>query len=183
MVRPKKTTMDLNETTHKIAMSLAKRYKRRCWWANIDDLFQEAYRTGLDAQRTWDSEGSVNFQWYAWRAMAYELRKFLWKNSSPLSCSSHNFDKIKGIHRVELKDSIESEINIEKELYQKEISSEVRQRLIELLESNDIEVIQVLLKTKEANQTKDPRATAKAVSRLRNKVKKDYKMYDIWKEL
>ncbi len=94
-------TIDGDEVL-RIAKAVARRYANRCWWADVDDMTNEASVAVLTAKRTWDPEVGVPFDGYAARAAALHLRTYLWRVSSPVSGGIHDPKKnIAGVHAGE----------------------------------------------------------------------------------
>jgi len=89
-----------------VAVKAAARYARRCFWADREELAQEARCAALKAHTTWDPAVGVPFEAYAWRACILHLRRFLWKNSSPVSESYHQLANLRGVHRAELTETL-----------------------------------------------------------------------------
>lgn len=81
--------MNANDV-HRICQAAAAHYARRCWWAEVDDLRQEAYLAALRAQRTFQANVGVVAEAYVWRAVVLALAKYLWNQSSPVSGGSQN---------------------------------------------------------------------------------------------
>lgn len=82
----------------RLASCIAAKYRARCWWAEYDDLRQEAILAMLEAGRTYDAtRGPVNA--YMWRAACIAVRAFLWRNTAPVNASPHEFEELAGITR------------------------------------------------------------------------------------
>jgi DNA-directed RNA polymerase sigma subunit (sigma70/sigma32) len=87
----------------RIAKAVARRFKRHCWWADVDDLESEGAVAVLRAHRTFDPQVGVPFAGYATRAAALQITDYLWRQSSPVSGGMHDPQKhIAGKHRVGL---------------------------------------------------------------------------------
>lgn len=74
----------------RVARQVARKYARRVWWADEDDLMQEAREACVRASRTWDSTVGVSLEAYLWRAAMLTLRKWCWRQSSPVSGGMHD---------------------------------------------------------------------------------------------
>jgi hypothetical protein len=92
----------------RVVCQVASAYARRCWWASLDDLKQEARVAVLEARATFDSKRGVPFTAYARRACALALREWLWRESIPASASRNvitskaGADKLRSIQRAPL---------------------------------------------------------------------------------
>lgn len=86
----------------RIAKKAAQSYARRCWWASVDDLTQEAAAAILKAQTTFDPNRGTPFRAYALRAAEYALQPYLWGESSPVSGSfgAKLSGALAGLHRA-----------------------------------------------------------------------------------
>lgn len=73
----------LQTTIDEVANKVAKIYARRCWWADFEDLRQEAYVAALEASATYTAEKG-EAKPYLWKACACTLAKYLWRESSPV---------------------------------------------------------------------------------------------------
>lgn len=80
----------------------ALRYKRRYFWADVDDLQQAAWVAVLLARRTWDPGEGPPFEAYAWRASINSLHKTVRKDSAPVSAGDRELDELLGLHRAPL---------------------------------------------------------------------------------
>ena len=95
------------ESIRRIAKAVARRYKARCWWAELDDLVSEATVAVIKAQDTFDPQVGVPFEAYASKAAEYRVSGFLWRNSSPLSGGMHNpREHIAGVYSAPLSDDL-----------------------------------------------------------------------------
>lgn len=67
---------------------VTRRYRSRMraaanvWWADVDDMKQEAWLAVLEAQQTHDPARGVELSWYAWRAALYAVKNMTWRMSS-----------------------------------------------------------------------------------------------------
>lgn len=80
----------------RIARSVARRYARRCWWADPGDLEGEASIAVLTASSRWDPQVGVPFDGYAARAAANALHNYLWRESGPVTGGMHDPRAIRG---------------------------------------------------------------------------------------
>lgn len=84
---------------------LAARYKRRCWWADVDDLRQEGLAAQLQCRSTWDPDYGVPFGAYAWRAAALAMRAFLLRMSAPVSAPRGHGELLVGLQHAPIEDA------------------------------------------------------------------------------
>ncbi len=86
-----------------IVNKAARRYARRVWWADRNELVQEGWLAAIQAQRTWSPTGKAGFRWYVWRSVVVALRNFLLRESAPVKIgASRHLHKLKGLTRVEI---------------------------------------------------------------------------------
>lgn len=77
-----------------LAATAARRYARRCWWADVNDLRQTAELAGLEALRTYDPRVGAAPEQYVWRAMVFAVARALWRDSTPATGGTkHRPDK------------------------------------------------------------------------------------------
>lgn len=88
-----------------VARKVAARYKARCWWADKDDLVQEATWAVLNAQQRFDPDKG-SWEGYAWRAAMQWLRGVVWKASAPVSASFHKLTELEGLVRAPVDDAL-----------------------------------------------------------------------------
>lgn len=89
----------------RIAKAVSKRYANRCWWADPEDMEQEACIAVIKAHKTWDPQVGVPFVGYATRAANKTVHDFLWRESSPVTGGLHDPEKnIAGVLRAPLPD-------------------------------------------------------------------------------
>lgn len=81
------------DNLRKVVEASARKYARKCWWADEEDLRQQAWLIVLDAkarfERNFDpakAQGSA-LESYCWRAAVIQLGIYLMKQSSPVSAS------------------------------------------------------------------------------------------------
>jgi DNA-directed RNA polymerase specialized sigma24 family protein len=86
-----------------VASRAAARYARRVFWADPEDLKQEAMVAALTAaKRSFDPSCGVPLEAYAWRACMLHLRAYCWRQSSPVSETDHELHNLRGVHRLSL---------------------------------------------------------------------------------
>jgi DNA-directed RNA polymerase specialized sigma24 family protein len=175
-------------TVQRIALSVARRYKSKCWWANLDDLVQEGIAAILKSASTFDAQTGIPFEGYAWKAAVYSIRMYLWQNTAPVNETWHNAKTLNGVSRVSL-DSVEiqnlsdARKPIQESLDDLRWKKRVRDRISALLEDhNDPEfTAAILLGDKKPKQThKD--GIYGDVARARRTLSRDYGLYQLWRE-
>jgi len=83
----------------------ANRYQRGCWWADKDDLRQEGHAAVARAQQTFESAVGVPAEAYFWSAIVFAMKRYLWKESAPVSGGMHRPEESRvGLHRASLLD-------------------------------------------------------------------------------
>lgn len=87
---------------HGVANQLAQAYRRRCWWAELPDLRNEAWIALLEAYRNPTRDPGRPLRPYLYRAAALRLRNFTLANSSPVSERQKKLHLLKGITRAAL---------------------------------------------------------------------------------
>jgi DNA-directed RNA polymerase specialized sigma24 family protein len=80
----------------------ARRYARRVWWANEEDLKQEGWVAALEAAASWKPTGGASLKWYVWTAIVRSMRNLLLRDSAPVKAGWHNLHKLKGLQRAEV---------------------------------------------------------------------------------
>lgn len=91
-----------------IANTVARRYRRRCWWAEEDDLTQQAwvgvlsaYHVVFDAVYASDREIAEPrrkaFGNIAYHAAWATTGRYLWRQSSPVTITDHAFKDVRAL--------------------------------------------------------------------------------------
>jgi len=122
----------------RVADSVARAYLRRCWWADLDDLRQEALLACTQAERTWDPKVGVPLTAYVRRAAVLAVRRWLWRQSAPVSASWHKLPELAGLHRAPMDQAPPSDPAApwaDEVLHDSRWQKAVRQRVEELLAS------------------------------------------------
>ncbi len=89
----------------RVAKKVSHFYARRCWWADPNDLLQEARLAVERAKRTFDpTRGDLG---YFYRAAKLAVANSLWRDSSPVSGDVYRPKGLEGKHRVELTERVE----------------------------------------------------------------------------
>ena len=171
-----------------LAMSVARRYKRKCWWADVDDLTNEAAAAVVKALPNWDPEVGVPVEGYVWRAAAFACKHWLWKNTAPVNASSHSAKNLKGIHRVGLREIRDQASGCDpyREYSDLEWRARVKAHLEELIASTpdgDLAAAVLLEERRPMDMQADTQHVYKAAAILRNKLRQSYPLYKLWKEL
>jgi DNA-directed RNA polymerase specialized sigma24 family protein len=68
-----------------VVARVARRYAKRCWWAEVDDLSQTGWEAATSARASFDPSVGVPEAAYLWRAIVNSMRRYLWRESSPVS--------------------------------------------------------------------------------------------------
>jgi RNA polymerase sigma factor (sigma-70 family) len=89
-----------------LARRAARRYKRKCWWADERDLRQTAALALLEAQRNYDPQTGIPFEGYAWKVMINQLHGAVLRASAPVSAPHHKLPDLKGLYRAALDDGL-----------------------------------------------------------------------------
>lgn len=173
-----------------LAKTAAKHYKRRCWWADFDDLVQTAYEAILKAETTFRPEVGVAEDAYAWKAILNLLHKRIWKDSSPVSGGSHRpAVSYAGLHRTAFppedmeRDLPPARSNPEKLVGRAEWEAKVRARLAAL---SLPEVAAALLDEDRVEESAkklcvSPREIRTAVQIVRARAVRDPELYDLFR--
>jgi RNA polymerase sigma factor (sigma-70 family) len=112
-------------------------YKRRCWWAELADLRQEALLAVLRAKGSYDPDVGVPFEAYAERGAARALRGYCWRQSAPVSAPHQKMHELAGLHRALLTEQLVDDIlTPEDEAEAHEWRAAVQARLRMLVESS-----------------------------------------------
>lgn len=85
-----------------VAGRAARWYKRRCWWAEEEDLRQEAWRACVQASRTFDPERGTPEEAYLWYAAVYAVRLYVLRQSAPVSAAKNRAQELRGVMRAPL---------------------------------------------------------------------------------
>jgi DNA-directed RNA polymerase specialized sigma subunit len=188
------------EEVQRIARAVARRFKRRCWWADVDDMESEACVAVLKAHKTFDPQVGVPFAGYAARAAALQITDWLWRQSSPLSGGLHDPEKnIAGVFRMTLdilasghrgEDTTRRELTVDpdtgNELDVAAWRLAVREQLRLLAERtrNGDLAVEVLVRDRPSRdvmqQTGRGRDVYKATELVRRLARKDAALYELW---
>lgn len=89
-------------TINEVATKAAHRFARRVFWADVDDLKQEALTVAVKAFKGFDRAVGVDLEAYLWIVCVRQLGKYCWRNSAPVSEAEHQLRNLKGVHRAAL---------------------------------------------------------------------------------
>ena len=124
--------------TQQLAKAVAARYKRSSWWADFEDMQQEATVAILRAQETFNPNCGVAEGAYCFRAGLFAVKRYLWENSAPVSGGSHRPEiALAGLTRAPLEaceDFGERELDPESAAYAYVAHKILRARLFAMLD-------------------------------------------------
>lgn len=92
-------------TPKQVARKVANHYARKCWWAEFDDLYQEARIACLQAERCWSEEVGVPLDAYCWVCAKRAVSRWCLRNSSIASASWRDVGELANHRREQLHDS------------------------------------------------------------------------------
>lgn len=85
----------------RVAKRVARWYAARVWWAEPDDLLQEAWVTVLECDRSAPDAMPELWGGYAYRAASMHLSRYCWSLSAPVSAAKPG-PELAGVHRAVL---------------------------------------------------------------------------------
>lgn len=106
MGRPEEATEDPVVEAANIAARVANRYARRVFWADPDDLEQEAMVAALNAVQLYDESMGIPFAAYVARACMRQVGRAVLRASAPVS-SRRRDKRLIGLQRVPLCEELE----------------------------------------------------------------------------
>lgn len=114
-----------------VVQNTVDRYARKCWWAEKEDLLQQASLVRLEVEQS----GCPSPQ-YLRSAISKQLSTYLWGLSSPVYAPKDNRkEKLRGVHRADLTECIDQEtFNIENSLALKRALQRVNARMPHLFD-------------------------------------------------
>jgi hypothetical protein len=100
------SVMTREEFLHLADVAAARLAKRATfWWSDKDDLRNEALCAMLGAEHNYDPATGVAPQAYFWKVCVFSLRRYLWRNSSPVSGGAHRPERAyAGLRRAMIDD-------------------------------------------------------------------------------
>lgn len=184
-----------NIPSEEVALNVARRFKRKCWWASFDDLAQVARMACFTARRTFNPDHGTPFAGYAYRAASRAVWSYVLRESSPVSASDHYLSDLRGLARADLtvlEDAPKQQPSVLEDLVQAEWRAKVKQRLVALLEEalgkHDASmVLRVMLGQEQPSQVAADNGVATAqIYRQRRRatllVLRDTQCYRLWQE-
>lgn len=96
----------------KVSLRVARFYARRCWWADLDDLKQEARTTALLCAASPTYDPTRRFSSYAEQAIRRKLGQWL-LHQAPVSAGFNNGSKLANMERAPVSDDIPAEVSDE----------------------------------------------------------------------
>lgn len=184
-----------------VASSVARRFARKCWWADEDDLQGEAARAILEAARSFDPDVGIPFEAFAHKIAARAVATYLWLQSAPVSEKRYRARDLRGVHRVAIS-TVDVAIDegeaphsrlvledadaqtVEERIDETRLRERIRARVLELAQAthNGHLAEAVLLDGKTPRQVTAPaRDVYRATELVRRKVRDDADSYYLWK--
>ena len=173
------------DTEHLVNVA-ARRYARRSWWVDIEELKQEGRVAVLEAARTWEHDFGVPRKHYYWRAVVFAMKRYMWTASTPVSGGSHRpRQSYEGLHRAPLGVYECRSRGAEDLLAEAEWLQHVRARLHELQQETGTDgVHRVLLEEVTAKELADSTGRDRKdvyawAARLRTAITQDRALYEL----
>ncbi len=184
----------LEKILYKNAKQVVAFYKRRCWWAPVEDMRQEALMVQLDAIRRFDRKRASTapdateqntIERYLYAAATYGVRNLVLKSSAPVS-ASHDLSLLVGLHRAPLEAWAGAEIasNADHALFARQVID----RVVQVLgEDSAAFLLSMILDEWNAQDVANANGvTREAVLRelmfARGKLRADPLLHQLWKE-
>ena len=194
----------MNQELDDVACRVARRYARRCFRVDEEDLRQEARVaiTEMLSRKTFDPSVGVPLSAYAWRVAVLRLKHYLWKTKSPVTGPAGNDDygtTLRGLRGVSTDalelappESVVLHPDARREAAERE-AWELRTS-VALLDALDESGDDAAVAWRVLYHEEKPRAVAadlgipvqhvyRVVCRARRKVRENYELYKLWKEL
>lgn len=116
----------------KVSERVAKWYARRCWWAELDDLKQEALMTSVRALKTYTPEKG-RFSSYAELAIRRQLGRWLLRQA-PVSAALNKSHHLANLCRAEVPEDLPSEaVEVSLEVAHEVWAAKVRKNVTRVL--------------------------------------------------
>ena len=164
------------EEGHKIAIQVASKFQRRCYWILSDDLYQEAWAGMLNADGYNPDKGDRRK--YLWGAAANSCSDFICKYRLPVSGYFKIIDKLAELHSVH-EDLVRMKggDTPEDKLIRKHIILAVRRKVKDLLGVNDAQAkLLILFMSKEYQISKLPdKRSRDRLYNLKRSLKKQFR--------
>ena len=182
--------MDLSPELLKLMRCAARRYKRKCWWADQRELEQQAALALVEAHRSYDPQTGIPFEGYAWRAVINQLHGAVLRESAPVSASAHKLPDLKGLFREALDEGlVDPRADPYRVLAALQREARVRSALDEILSGErDHQIARdVLLREMEPREVARWRRVPvqrvyAVVRRVKNRIGKSYACWMLWRE-
>lgn len=173
-------------TNAALAKSVAAAYRRKVWWADREDLEQEAALQIVDAERNFDPRVGVPRTAYLRRAAVLGCRNALLAASAPVS--ARRKEELKGLHRAPLTDEhVDPAPGPEEEVGRARWLNAVADRLFALaMEDEEVAVGLQMLRMEVQPSTYAERSglPRKVLYRCRRKAKeavaRDRQLFELW---
>lgn len=112
----------LNEQMAGIAKSVAMRYHARCWWADLEDLEQQAWVVVLEVLRWYFPETDMTeeehrraFGQLAYTATMRQLSRYLWLQQAPVFTVDHDVRALRDARRAPLRGHARDAVGVDLE--------------------------------------------------------------------
>ena len=179
----------------------AGRYKRRCWWANYEDMRQEAIVAQLETidRGTYDPSFGRPLAAYLWTVAMYAVQRLVHKASAPVS-TSHRTRNLVGLYRAPTEMQGEdgssyqnpalndAHTSSEEKATAQDRANRVRARVVELVGEQAAEfAFSVMTHEWRPSEVADEhgvnvKIVYAAQRRIANTLIEDRRLYDLWKE-
>ena len=183
----------MEEATHTLVLSVARAYKRKCWWAEVEDLAQVGYLAAFEAEPYFDEGVGVPFSAYIRRAIVLAMKRELWRMSAPVSGGMHRPEEQRaGLIRAPCDEHTKGEPftgakstpDAERAMMQEEWRALVRARLVAHFTP---EIVAVLLEERESKEVAQdmgvpPRQVYGATAKAKQTIASDLGMWQLFKE-
>lgn len=186
------------------AVKAAARYKKRCWWASIDDMRQEATVAQLAAAKRYDPtkgrHGNIEFGAYTWGIAVRAIRRMLLKSSAPVT-AHHRLNVLKGIvhtpltitnHQGEERErpELKAQDAPSDEIAQRaQISRQVHARMIKLVGADSVDfalgVLTGEFKPRDIAEYHrvDPKSVYRSARAIKRAIEEDRQLWKLWRDL
>ena len=183
-----------------ISMKVAIRFKRKCWWADVEDMAQEARTACVAAVPNWDVAVGVPLEAYLWRVCVLSIRRFCWLESSPVTGGMHDPTKNRAGVRVTIAEDNPAEgqaygvvlmseaAHLDNVVDDATWSARVTARLMELADDDeDLNGLHVILGKHPASQVAESLGVAehsvrRGANRMRSRVERDDVLFHLMGE-
>lgn len=163
-----------------LAHAVAAAYRRRCRWADWDDMVQTATEAIIVSQQYFDPRAGLPEQAYRRRAAVLATKRMLWLESAPVS---GRVAVLRGLYRAPLSDDLPAVSDVEAEAARTEWHKHVRDRLRAIVKSDPTLVVglRYLLEPRSSRRGCASYSPAyHAVTKLRRRVANDPALLSLW---